>query len=98
LGYRATLRWGLWQPFAQVVWNHQLANTDREVTASLTTVDFAPSYSMPAVLLGRDWGTASVGTTLKLGPGTTLFGSVTTDFGQHDVRTYGAQFGLNIAF
>jgi outer membrane lipase/esterase len=98
LGYRATLRWGLWQPFAQVAWNHELANTDREVTASLTTVDFAPSYSMPGVLLGRDWGTASVGTTLKLGPGTTLLGSFTTDFGQHDVRTYGAQLGLNIAF
>lgn len=98
LGYRATIDWGLWRPFAQVAWNHELANTDREVAASLTTVDFAPSYHMPAVLLGRDWGTASVGTTLKLGPGTTLLGSVTTDFGQHDVRTYGAQFGLNIAF
>jgi outer membrane lipase/esterase len=98
LGYRATLDWGLWRPFAQVAWNHELADTDREVTASLTTVSFAPSYSMPAVLLGRDWGTASVGTTLKLGPATTLLGSVTTDFGQHDVRTYGAQFGLNIAF
>jgi outer membrane lipase/esterase len=68
LGYRASVDWGAWRPFAQVVWNHELANTDRGVTAYLTTSTLAPGYTMPAVVLGKDWGTASLGTTWKLGP------------------------------
>jgi outer membrane lipase/esterase len=31
LGYRMTINWGALQPFAQMVWNHELADTDREV-------------------------------------------------------------------
>ena len=77
--------------------NHELANTDRDVTAFLTTIA-APGYFMPAVVLGKDWGTASVGTTWKLGRGVTALGVVTADFGQRDVTTYAAQFGLNVAF
>ena len=97
LGYRATLDLGALRPFAQVVWNHELADTDREVRAWLTTIA-APSYTMPAVDLGKDWGTASLGTTLKLGGGFTALGAVTTEFAQHDVRSYGGQLGINIAF
>src|SRR5262249_11384595 len=66
LGYRATIDWGAWHPFAQVVWNHELANTDRNVTAFLTTVT-APGYSMPAVVLCQEWGPASSGTTVEIG-------------------------------
>jgi outer membrane lipase/esterase len=97
LGYRASLNWGLWQPFAQLAWNHELADTSRDVTAFLTTVT-APSYSMPAVNLGKDWGTASLGTTLKLSKSVTVLGSTTAEFGQSNVITYGAQIGVNIAF
>jgi outer membrane lipase/esterase len=64
LGYRATIDWGAWRPFAQAVWNHELANTDRDVTAFLVAPTTpAPPYFMPGVVLGKDWGTASVGTT-----------------------------------
>jgi outer membrane lipase/esterase len=97
LGYRATIDWGAWRPFGQVVWNHELANTDRDVTAFLTTVT-APGYSMPAVVLGRDWGTASIGTTWKVGKNMTALGAFTAEFGQRDATSYGAQLGLNIAF
>jgi outer membrane lipase/esterase len=97
LGYRATLELGAFRPFAQVVWNHELADTDREVRAWLTTIS-APSYTMPAVDLGKDWGTATVGTTWKLGRGFTALGAFTAEFGQHDARSYGGQVGLNIAF
>jgi outer membrane lipase/esterase len=38
LGYRASLNWGPWQPFAQLAWNHELADTNRDVTAFLTTI------------------------------------------------------------
>ena len=97
LGYRATLELGVFRPFAQVAWNHELADTERAVRAWLTTIA-APSYTMPAVELGKDWGTASVGTTLKLGRGITALGAATAEFGQHDARTYGGQIGLNVAF
>jgi outer membrane lipase/esterase len=97
LGYRAVVDLGPFRPFAQVMWNHELADTDRNVTAWLTT-SVAPGYSMPAVDLGKDWGTASVGTTLKLGGGLTALGALSADFGQHDARSYGGQIGLNIAF
>jgi uncharacterized protein YhjY with autotransporter beta-barrel domain len=45
LGYQAGLALGRWQPFTKLVWNHELASTDRSVTASLTTI-VAPSYWM----------------------------------------------------
>jgi outer membrane lipase/esterase len=65
LGYKAAYGLGKFRPFVQAVWNHELGPIDRTVRASLTTID-APSYEMPAVKLGRDWATATVGTTLKL--------------------------------
>ena len=97
LGYRATLNWGAFRPFAQVTWNHELADTDRDVRAALTTI-VAPSYTMPAVDLGKDWGSASVGTTWKLGRGITAMGALNADFGQRDARYYGGQVGLNVTF
>ncbi len=49
LGYRVSAKIDEWHPFAQLVWNHEFNGEDRSVTASLTTVDFAPSFSMPAL-------------------------------------------------
>ena len=60
LGYQARLDWGILHPFAQVVWDHEFDPLNRVVTASLTTTS-APSYSLPAVVLGRDWATTTVG-------------------------------------
>jgi outer membrane lipase/esterase len=97
LGWRASLNFGLVRPFGQIVWNHELASTTRDVTASLTTIA-APSYSLPAVALGKDWGTATLGTNVILGPGVTGLAAVSADFGQSDVVTYGAQIGINIGF
>ena len=64
LGYRASFDWRDGHPFAQVVWNHEFDPLSRLVTASLTTIA-APSYSLPAVVLGRDWATATVGTEVR---------------------------------
>ena len=66
LGYQASIDYGIWQPFAKAVWNHELIDKDRLVTATLTTTA-APSFSLPAVELGQDWGTGIVGARLKLG-------------------------------
>jgi outer membrane lipase/esterase len=96
LGYQVSLDIGKWQPFTKVAWNHEMASLDRSVTASLTTVT-APSYSMPAVIFGRDWGTETIGSRFKLGQGTTGYIAFISQFAQHNVTNYGGQVGLNIA-
>jgi outer membrane lipase/esterase len=95
-GYRASLDWSRYHPFAQVLWNHEFEG-GRNVTASLTTV-VAPSYSLPAVVLGKDWGSAAAGLTIDAGSGVNLVGKATADFGQSSAIVYGGQLGLNVAF
>jgi outer membrane lipase/esterase len=97
LGWRASTDIGIFHPFAQLTWNHEFADTDRNVTASLTTT-IAPSYYMPAVKLGDDWGTGVVGTRVDLGSGVVAVGSFTGEFGQGGATSYGGQIGLNVAF
>ncbi len=96
LGYQVGIDLGRWHPFAKLVWDHELAPTDRNVTASLTSV-VAPSYFMPAVVLGKDWGTATVGTTVTFASGITGYGTVFSQIAQHNLVTYGGQVGLNVA-
>lgn len=96
LGYQASIDLGKWRPLAKLVWDHEFAPTDRNVTASLTSV-VAPSYFMPAVVLGKDWGTATIGTTATFAPGVTGYATVFSQIAQHNVVTYGGQVGLNVA-
>lgn len=96
LGYRMNLSFGAWQPFAKIVWNHELASLDRSVTASLTTIS-APSYSLPAVIFGADWATATLGTTVTINSAVTASAAFTTEVAQNNVVDYGAQLGLNVA-
>jgi outer membrane lipase/esterase len=93
LGYKATYDLGRFRPYVQAVWNHEFA-ADRTVRASLTTVE-APSYEMPAVKLGRDWATATVGTTMNISNAFTGLASFTAQAGQTGVTTYGGRVGLN---
>jgi outer membrane lipase/esterase len=97
LGYQARFDWGRWHPFAQLAWDHEFDPLDRTVTASLTTIA-APSYSMPAVVLGRDWGTATVGTQLTLTSAWTGLASFTAQLGQDHASVFGGLVGLNYAF
>ena len=96
LGYQASVDVGKWQPFAKAVWNHEFADPDRLVTASLTTVA-APSFSLPAVQLGTDWATGIAGTRLKIGDGMSAFAAVVSAFAQHRVTNFGGQIGINVA-
>ena len=93
LGYKATYDLGRFRPYVQAVWNHEFA-ADRTVRASLTTIE-APSYEMPAVKLGRDWATATVGTTVNISNAFTGLASFTAQAGQTGVTTYGGRVGLN---
>jgi hypothetical protein len=67
------------------------------VTASLTTIT-APSYAMPAVNLGTDWGVVTGGTTVKLATNMTGLLALSAILAQHNVTAYGGQLGVNVAF
>jgi len=96
LGYQASIKLGLWQPFAKLTWNHEWADPNRLVTASLTSVA-APSYSLPAVMLGKDWGAGTVGTRVQIGPSATAYAALIAQLGQDCVVEYGGQFGISLA-
>jgi outer membrane lipase/esterase len=86
-----------WEPYVRAVWDHDFDGTGRLVTASLLSIT-APSYSLPAVLLGQDWASVIPGTRLKFAPNATAFAAFSSQIGQNNVTTYGGQIGVNIAF
>ena len=94
IGYQASVKWSNFEPFARAEWNHELANHNRVVTASLTSVS-APSYHMPAVSLGRDWGTVALGLRYYFKPQAVAIISTFAQVGQSKVTNYGAQIGIN---
>ena len=96
-GYMASFDWAQFEPFAQLTWNHEFANTNRDVTASLTTA-IAPSYSLPAVLLGKDWGEVKGGVRIDAGGGVKVLLSGSADFSQSAATVFGGQIGFNFAF
>lgn len=96
LGYQARIDWGKWHPFVQLAWDHEFDPLDRMVTASLTTIA-APSYSMPAVVLGRDWATATLGTQFTLTPAWSGLASFTAQLGENHAMVFGGLVGLNYA-
>ena len=68
-----------------------------DVLKSLTTID-APSYSLPAAVLGEDWGSVAAGVSVDVTTGVKVVAKGTADFGDSDTVLYGGQLGLNIAF
>jgi outer membrane lipase/esterase len=97
LGWRASMDLGRWKPFVEAEWNHEWAAKDRTITASLTSVS-APSYSMDAVPITPDWGTASLGTSWQLTPQVMLRGVASTVFFNSQVTSYGGEVGLSVSF
>jgi outer membrane lipase/esterase len=97
LGYQARLDWGILHPFAQVAWDHEFDSLNRVVTAFLTTTS-APSYSMPAVVLGRDWATATVGTNVTFNRSWSGVVSFTAQLGQEHAIVYGGLIGIDYSF
>lgn len=87
----------MWEPCARAVWNHELDGTGRLVTASLLSI-VAPSFSLPAVLLGQDWGSATIGTRVKFAPNASAYAAFNSQIGQNNVTAYGGQIGVNVAF
>jgi len=96
LGYQASLKYGIWEPYTKVTWDHEWADLNRLVAASLTSI-VAPSFTMPAVILGRDWASATIGTRVNLNNRLSGYVAVIAELGQNNVTTYGGQIGLNYA-
>ena len=65
LGVRASTEIGDWRPFAELAWNHELADRNRTVTASLTSIA-APAYFAAAIPGALDWASASAGTSYRI--------------------------------
>ena len=97
LGYRVAIDCGRLSPFAKATWDHEFASTNRQVIAILTT-SVAPSYSMPAVQTGSDWGALTAGTTVKLASNVSGLLAVTSTIAQQNVTTYSGQVGINVSF
>lgn len=57
----------------------------------------APSYWMAALVLGKDWGMATVGTTATFAPGITAYATFSGQIAQQNVVTHGGQIGVNVA-
>lgn len=97
VGYRAVVDLGAFQPFAKVAWHHEWSSADRLITTSLTTIA-APSYTMSAVELGRNWASGSVGAAWTIGQGVTGLVALSSQAAQRSVATYGGRAGVNVAF
>ncbi len=94
LGYLAIYDLGKYQPYLQAAWNHEFADEPRTITAK-----WGPyAYSMPAVLLGKDWGEAKGGVKIDIGGNIKMVVEGSADFGQTSTTLYGGQIGLNAAF
>jgi outer membrane lipase/esterase len=87
----------MWRPFAQIVWDHDFASRNGVVNASLTTIA-APGFSLPAVVVGQDWATATAGTEIKFTPSLTGLASFWAQLGQTNVTNVGGILGLSYAF
>ncbi len=97
IGYQASYEAGWVRPFARVGWDHEFAGGDRWVSASLTTIA-APSYSMPAVQLGQDWGMVTAGASVSVANRSRLVLAVASEFARNSATSYGVQLGLNTAY
>jgi outer membrane lipase/esterase len=97
LGWRASVDLGARRPFAEAKWNHEWADKDRTVTASLTSVA-APSYTMDAAPAASNWADASLGAFYKLNSQVMLRAAVSAVFFDPEVSSYGGELGLSVGF
>ena len=97
LGWRASMDIGDWRPFAEMDWNHEWVDTNRSITASLTSIA-APSYTASAAPVAANWANASLGVVYKLTERAMLRGVVSAMFINPQLGGYGGELGLNVSF
>ncbi|HTI80207.1 MAG TPA: autotransporter domain-containing protein [Acetobacteraceae bacterium] len=97
LGWRGSLDLGNWHPFAEMEWDHEWVNTNRSITAALTSIA-APSWSTAAAPIASNWATASVGVAYRVTPQVTVGVAGSAVFINPQASSYGGELGLNVAF
>ncbi len=97
LGWRAAVDIGDWRPFAEVAWNHEWADKNRTITASLISIA-APSYTASAVPIASNWASASVGAAYRLNQLMSLRGAMSAMFVNPHVGSYGGGLSLSVGF
>jgi outer membrane lipase/esterase len=97
LGVRGSMEIGDWRPFAELAWNHELADRNRTVTASLTSIA-APAYFAAAIPGAVDWASVSAGTSYRINARTELRAAVSAMFINPQVNSYGAGAWLTAGF
>jgi outer membrane lipase/esterase len=95
LGYQLRIDAGKWQPFARLTWNHELASTNRYITTSLTSVS-APSYNMPAIQFGHDWGLGMLGSKLQINATWQAYALISSQFSQYNRTNTTGSVGFNM--
>jgi len=102
LGWRVLVDRGNLQPFAEANWNHEWADRNRTVSASLTSVaptsSYTPSYFLDAAPVASDWATLSLGAFYKLSPRAILRGAASAMLANPQMENYGGELGLNVSF
>ncbi|HJV26504.1 MAG TPA: autotransporter domain-containing protein [Aromatoleum sp.] len=97
IGYQLRYEQGRCQPYARIAFNHEFADQDRDVRASLATLP-DNSFALPAFAAERNYGTATVGVAAKFSPTVSANVALTGRFAPDDVTWYGLQAGIQIAF
>jgi outer membrane lipase/esterase len=97
LGWRGTVDAGNWQPFADVEWNHEWANKNNTITASLTSIA-APSWSAAAAPIAANWASGAVGVSYKINPQVIVGAALSVQFINPQTTSFGGELELNVAF
>jgi len=97
LGYAASFKAGIWQPFAKLAWSHEWADKERNVTASLISFS-APSYYMPSIQTGKNWEAGTLGLAAELAKNVKGYATLNAQAGQSSKTFSSASLGLNIGF
>ena len=97
LGWRGSVDLGNWQPFADLEWNHEFADKNRTITASLTSIA-APSWSADAIPIAANWATASVGVSYKVSPQVIVAAAASAMFASPQASSYGGELAVNVSF
>ncbi len=97
LGWRVLANVGNWQPFVEAKWNHEFADENRMVRASITTAVAAP-YAIAAAPITTDWATGSIGASYKISERWMVRGAASAMALNPQVVSYGGEVGVSLSF
>lgn len=97
IGYSVSLKTASVAPFVKASWDHEWAHTARLINTSLNSVA-APTYTMPAVVSGKDWASVAAGVSDNFTQNLKGYVSFNTFIGQSNSAVYSGTIGINFGF